>query len=246
MEKFAYAEVFKNEENHWWFIGTRNIIFTQIDKYIGKTNNLKILDIGCGTGIVIKRMEKYGKVVGIDMSDESLGFCKVRGIKSVIKADATNLPFDDNTFDLITALDVIEHIKNEDLVISEISRVLKNNGKVIATVPAFNFLWSDHDIVSHHFRRYSIGNIKHRFLKNNFTILKASYYNLILFPFIVIIRLLKKLFKKLIKYNKKETDISYLPRPINQILIFILNMEAIILKKINLPFGVSIILVLQK
>ncbi len=246
MEKFAYEEMFENEENYWWFVGTRNIIFTQINKFIGKNNNLTILDIGCGTGIVIKRLEKYGKVFGIDTSDESIGFCKKRGIKSAIKADAANLPFNDNTFDLITVLDVLEHIKNEEIAISEIYRVLKNNGKVIVTVPSYNFLWSDHDIVSHHFRRYRIGNVRYKFLKNNFTILKASYYNMILFPFIAIIRLFKNLFKKLIRYNKKGTDISNLPRALNQVLLFLLNIEASILRKVTLPVGVSILLVLQK
>lgn len=246
MEKYTYEEMYINEDDYWWFVGTRNIIFTQIGKFIGNKNNLTILDIGCGTGIVIKRLEEYGNVFGIDISSEAISFCRKRGIKNIIKADTTNLPFNDNTFDLITVLDVLEHIKHEGVAISEIYRVLKKNGKAIVTVPAFNFLWSDHDIALHHFRRYNIRNIKYKFLKNNFIVLNASYYNMILFPFIVIIRSLKKIFKKSKKYKEKRTDILHLPRIINQVLIFLLNIEAIILRKVTFPVGVSIFLFLQK
>lgn len=246
MEEYTFEEMYKNENNYWWFVGTRNIIFSQINKFFGNNNDLKILDIGCGTGIVIKRLEKYGNVFGMDISDKAISFCNKRGIKNIIKANAIKLPFNNNTFDLITILDVLEHIENEEAAISETYRVLKSNGVAVITVPAFCFLWSDHDIALHHFRRYGIRDIKNKLLKNNFKILFASHYNMFLFLPIAFIRLVNNIFKKSKNVSEKKTDISHLPKIINQALMFLLNTEAKLLKKIVFPAGVSIILVLQK
>ena len=199
MEEFTYKEIFNNEESHWWFIGTRNIIFSQIDKYIDNNKDLKILDVGCGTGIVIKRLELYGNTFGIDISKKAVEFCKIRDIENVFKADATKIPFSNSSFDLVVCLDVLEHVKHDNNAISEIYRILKPDGIALLTIPAFNFLWSIHDEAFHHFRRYSIKEIKNKILKYNFNILKVSYFNFFFFIPIYSFRILKKIYFKIKK-----------------------------------------------
>jgi len=246
MEEFTYKEIFDSEENHWWFVGTRNIFFSQIDKYVNKNNKIRILDIGCGTGIVIKRLEKYGYTFGIDISEDAIRFCRKRGLENIIKAEATQIPFNNNAFNLITIFDVLEHIKFDSIAISEVYRVLKKDGIAIVSVPANKFLWSCHDEVLHHYRRYSKEEIKGKILKCNFKILKISYYNFFLFTFIFIFRLFKKVFYKIKKEKAVKTDIICVPKFINSFLIFILNIECKIISKINIPFGVSILAVIRK
>ena len=246
MEEFALKEIFKNEESHWWFVGTRNIVFSQIDRYFNKNKGLKILDVGCGTGIVIKRLEKYGDTFGIDISNKAIEFCKKRNIKNILKANAIKIPFSNDNFNLVVSLDVLEHIKHDNNSISEIYRVLKKDGIALLTVPAFNFLWSNHDEALHHFRRYSIKEIKNKILKYDFDLIKISYYNFFFFLPILIFRILKKIYNKKGKEKKRKTDVINTPRIVNKLFTFILNVEAKILNKLNLPFGVSILVIIKK
>ncbi|MDD3461617.1 MAG: class I SAM-dependent methyltransferase [Mesotoga sp.] len=242
MEKITYEQLYLNEESHWWFIGTRNIIFDFIAQNIKNKQNIKILDIGCGTGIVLKKLEKIGACYGIDISEEAILFCKKRKLKNVYKANAENLPFINESFDLITVLDVLEHIKNPQNVLNEINRILKNDGIAIITVPAFKFLWSSHDKMLHHITRYDKSELFKVLKTCNFNISRISYYNFFLFPIIAGIRISKKLFK----IDSKTTDVKKTGKIFNDILISILNFESKILKKFNLPFGVSIIAIIKK
>jgi len=246
MDKNVYEEFFLKEETFWWFKGTRKIIFSLLDNYLNNSRPT-ILDIGCGTGIVAKELEKYGTVYGVDKSRIAVDYCRKRGLDNIIESNAVSLPFEDAAFDLILCLDVLEHISNEEDAVSEILRVLKKDGLVIVNVPAFNLLWSEHDEAVNHCRRYGMSSIKKLFKKFDFSVLRSSYYNTILFPLIALIRIGKRTIKKFInKNNTQKTDISNLPGFINNILLAIMNIEKIILKRFTLPFGLSIFLILQK
>jgi len=246
MEEFAYKEIFLNEEKYWWFLGTRNLIFSQIELFLNENRDLKILDVGCGTGIVIEKLKKYGEVFGLDKSDSAIEFCKKRGLQNIVSGYATELPFNNDTFNLVTALDVLEHIGEDNKALSEIKRVLKKDGIAIITVPAFDFLWSSHDIALHHFRRYKLENFRNNILNFNFKILKISYYNFFLFGFIFVFRLLKKIFTKPQRKEELKTDIINVNKYINRFLISIFKIESNLLKKVNFPFGVSIISIIKK
>lgn len=245
MEKHTYKEMYLNEENHWWFVGTRNILFSLINKFVVKNEKNKILDIGCGTGIVLKKLESYGNTFGVDISDEAISFCLKRGIKNIFKADILNLPFKNNYFNLITLFDVLEHVNKPSLALVEIYRILDLNGIVVLSVPAFKFLWSSHDKALHHITRFNIKELKD-LLSTNFEIIKISYFNFFLFPIIALVRFKKNIFKNIENKNNKQTDLRKTNNFFNKIFILILNLELKFLKKFNFPYGVSILAIIKK
>ena len=143
-------------------------------------------------------------------------------------------------------MDLLEHVSDDRLVLEEIYRVLRHKGIAVITVPAFRFLWSSHDNVLMHYRRYQQKELRNKLKNSKFTILKISYYNCFLFPIIAGIRLLKNLISKMIKNKSEETDITYVPKAINRLLVFVLKLEKSVLKHLDFPFGVSLISVVRK
>lgn len=240
-----YEKMYNLENTYWWFQGRKKIIFELMRKYVLlELNNPRILDSGCGTGLILTELNKYGFTIGLDISSKALSYCKDRGITKLIKAQVSNLPIKDNTCDVVVSLDLLEHIENDNEVLKEYHRVLKKDGFICLTVPAHPFLWSEHDEALHHFRRYTKKEFKATLLKNNFKIVRYSYVISFTFFPIVIYRFLSKILKK--KNSQSKTHIIPLPKNINQFLIFILKIEAFLLKFINLPIGVSLICIAKK
>jgi len=241
-----YQKMYELEEKHWWFKGKRKIVFNWL---VDLQHQHKILDVGCGTGInliYLKRRANF--VIGIDSSKEAIDFCKLRGHKTLCQADILSLPLKDNSIDIILALDVLEHIDNDELAISELHRVLKPKGKLFITVPAFKFLWSKHDEIHHHYRRYTKIELVNKIKKYNFSIPKSSYTNMFIFPIVFAVRGYKNVIVKLRKdntyqYSSDLVEVGYL---INQILTYLYTIEAKILKIINLPFGTSLFCICVK
>jgi ubiquinone/menaquinone biosynthesis C-methylase UbiE len=241
-------KIYNIEKKNWWFTAHRQLVFQFFKGLNFIKNPPKILDLGCGSGVTIEMLKPFAEIIGIDISSESVKHVKSLGFKAV-KADAQKIPFSKNSFDLVLAMDIIEHTKNDRKTMSEIHRVLKPNGFCILTVPAFNFFWSNADIIGRHYRRYSKKMIKN--LTKNFTIRKITFWNFSLFLPILIIRKFNKVFKRYKKSNFLfdviMTDIPKLPSFINKILLFILKFEnKIIEKNFYLPWGVSLVCILEK
>jgi len=239
MEKDAYKQTYEAEENHWWFKGIRNIIFSILNKYI-KENNLKILDAGCGTGILLTKLKKFGETTGIDISDNALEFCKQRGLTDLHKGTIENLPFQENTFDLVTSIDVIYHkeVQSDLKALQEINRVLKKDGLALIQVAAYNFMYSNHDKFVHTQRRYKKQEIKNKLEQAGFKIEKLTYANTILFPLALI--------KRLTEHKDSKSELKPLSNGINNFLANILTLESKIIENVNLPFGLSIIALARK
>lgn len=241
MEAAEYEKMYDSEEDNWWFQGRRELILDILKKInldICK-DRADILDVGCGTGINLKSFERFGDVVGIDFSIEALRFCKSRGVGPLASASADKLPFKNCSFDIVCALDVLEHIEDDVAALCEISRVLKDGGFLLITVPAFEFLWSNHDVALHHKRRYTKEIILSRLKSSGLSIMMCSYWNFFLFPLVAFIRLLRRN-----KAEEKSTDLENLPSYLNKILFYILKAErAIINKEFAFPMGVSIVCV---
>lgn len=242
MEVVEYEKMYKFEEKYWWWIGKREIVKSILVKL--KLNSTNILDVGCGTGFNLTYLEKYGNVIGLDFSENALNFCKLRKNKNLIQANAENIPFKNDVFSLIIILDLLEHL-NDNKTLKELHRILKTDGYLIITVPAFKFLCSKHDKALHHKRRYNKLQLKNVLESNNFVIKNISYWNFFLFLPIVITRLIKKNIH--IKYQEITTDVKKLPNIVNKFLTSILWVENYILSHgINLPFGISIVCVCKK
>lgn len=235
------------EKNHWWWEGRRQIL----RQSIGKKKGLKILDIGCGTGETLSFLDEYlpkPALYGVDSSPVAIKYAKRRGHKNILKVDAKKLPFENNTFDYILLLDVIEHIKNDTAVLIEAKRVLKNKGKIIITTPALQFIWSEHDRAQGHFRRYVRRRIRKIAESAKLSIKRISYFNFFLSPAIIGIRLLSRL-RPFRKFGKYDSDLNFNVAKktlANDILKLIFVNEIKLMNFINYPFGISIFSILQK
>jgi len=234
MEKQLYPILYKIEKKHWWFCSRRKIIGSFV-KNIAKPEVFSILDVGCSIGITMKYLEQYGKVEGVDASKDAVEYCRLQKL-SCCEGEATKLPFPDNSFDLVCALDLLEHIVNAKDGVDEFYRVLKNGGYLLITVPAFNSLWSDFDIVSHHFKRFTAKELKKLVEASNLSILKISYLNFFLFPCFLIFRFFK--------ISKIYSELSV--PPFNKVFEFIFSSEKTFLKYINFPWGSSIFVLARK
>ncbi len=237
-----YKKMSEREDTYWWHTGRMNIIDKQLAKLFKGEGELKILNIGCGTGGTIATLEKYGEVTNIDISDEALKFLKMKGYTGKIVKDH-RLPFKDGYFDLVIALDVLEHIEHDSQSLDEWRRVLKKNGKVFITVPAYNFLWSGHDTSLHHHRRYTRTHLNRDLNKSSFKKLKNSYMITFSFFLVVGFRFLYKLSGKKMTEN---TSYVNLPPFINALFDKLLRIEGTVLQSVNLPFGTSVLGIYEK
>jgi len=242
MEKEAYKKMFEDEGGHWWFRGRREIVANLIDKFRLRKPG-KILDIGSGTGYNLLWLSRYSSDIrGLEPSEEAIEFSNSRQkfniIKGVFPIDAPK-----DKFDLITMFDVLEHVDNDVEGLKKISELLAPGGIAVLTVPAFDYLWSEHDEILHHKRRYSIKQLKKIITDiDGLEMLKISYFNLFLFLPAFAVRLIKKIFN--LKTGK--ADDFHGGKIINFLLSAIFSAEKYLLRITDLPFGLSIVAVLKK
>jgi len=248
MEDDVYSEFLLLEQTHWWFTGRRKIFFTLINKFLNEQRTLKILDVGCGPGEMIEHLSSYGIVTASDLSIKALSFCVKRGYNRLFIGDGGILPIKNETFDFVTLFDTLEHVDDDVEVLRESNRVLKTNGMIIITLPAYNLLYSDNDRAAHHKRRYTVSEIKKKAILAKFDVLKATYINTLLFPPIFCILMLIKIKEFFFpQKNPDKTNISFaIPKLVNSILESIFCFESHLLKKISFPFGHSLVCLARK
>lgn len=235
------------EESHWWWVGRRQLL----KQLLNKVNPKKVLDIGCGTGetlTFVRSLYPKADLFGIDTSDVAIKFAKKRGHRNIVKATALKLPFPDNTFDTVLFLDVLEHIKSDAQALSESKRVLKPGGTIIITAPALQFIWSKHDTMQDHVRRYTRRRIRYLSQKIGLKIEFLSYFNFILSAPIIMIRLLSnlKFFNNLSEYDNGMNFEIARKSLVNNLLAAIFTTEIKLLEFINYPIGISVGTALKK
>lgn len=242
MQEHYYDEVYQNEANHWWYRVRRSMVKEILSSFVHRHREpIKILDVGCGTGLLLSELQAFGLAEGIDMSPRAIEYCKQRGLKVALQGDATALPYPDASFDAVTILDVLEHIKDDRATCTEILRVLKPGGIVIVMVPAFMFLWGITDTLSQHFRRYTRKEIQGKLKETGFKVQRATYFNTLLFPMIALVRLTVRFLKIPV------TSESQMGKSLGNFLFYqIFRLEPFLLRFINFPFGVSILLIAIK
>ena len=243
MQQHTYSIMYEVEGKHWWFAGRRRIITGFVEKACRDLGNLRprILDVGCGTGANLQMLAQFGAAEGVDVSTEALDFCRARGVAKVKQGAAENLPFADASFDLVTGLDVVEHLDDDIAGLSEMRRVLRTDGRAVLFVPAFMFLWGVQDDISNHRRRYTLLELKQKLRSAGLTVERASYANITFFVPILIGRGLMRL-TGLRPASENNITIGAL----NGLLGRILGAESWWLRRMNFPFGVSIICVARK
>lgn len=244
MLKKEYKNIFENEDTHFYYVGCHNIIISQIKKFLpSKKGSLKILDAGCGTGILAKKLTVFGQVYGIDISKEALKFAKMRGVK-IKKTSLTKTGFLNNSFDIIVSIDVLYHkwIDDDYLVVKELIRILKPGGILLLKLPAHEFLRGSHDLVVYTQKRYSLKDFNSLFKNYNVKLLKRTYIASFLFPFV----LFNVIWEKTTNRIQARSSIRKVLPPINKLLIYVFHLENLLLNFMNIPFGISILAIAKK
>jgi SAM-dependent methyltransferase len=243
MEQHTYSIMYKVEGKHWWFVGRRRIIAGFVEKVcrdLGKAQP-RILDVGCGTGANLQMLGRFGAAEGVDVSTDALDFCRARGLAEVKQGAAESLPFTDASFDLVTGLDVVEHLDDDVAGLREIRRVLRPDGRAVLFVPAFMFLWGVQDDISHHRRRYTLTELKQKLREAGLTVERASYANITFFVPILIGRVMMR-----VTGLRPASENNITIGALNGLLGRILGAESRWLRYMTFPFGVSIICVARR
>jgi SAM-dependent methyltransferase len=252
MQQHTYSIMYQVEGTHWWFVGRRRIIesfLTPLCRSLKTRHDLtsqsvdsspdraiKILDIGCGTGANLEMLSRFGDAEGVDVSVDALAFCRERGLGNVRQGEAERLPWKDGSFDLVTGLDVVEHLDDDAAGLREMRRVLRPGGYAFVFVPAFMFLWGVQDDISNHRRRYTLKSLLQTVREAGFEIERATYANISFFLPVLLGRLLMRLTGI---RPASENNINI--KSLNGLFGRIFGAESSILRLVNLPFGVSAI-----
>ena len=239
MDTAEFDKMFEVEETNWWYRGRRALVTKWVERHFRRMGRpLQILDIACATGMSFRFLSKYGAIRGIDISNETIRLCKTRGIDRIVQCDAMKLPFRDGTFDVVLALDALEHFPDDELAIREIRRVARDGALILVTVPAFMFLWSPHDVAYHHFRRYTRGELGGKLREGGLHLRKLSYYSMSVLPPVFAMRKLRGLSQG---DGPAHSDFFLkLPSPIESLLYGIMRSEIGLMDAVSLPFGVSL------
>lgn len=242
------------EDRHAWFAGRTRAIQKYLDAELGPWQPgqpRKILDIGSGAGNMAHHLAHYGQVIGLDPNPRPLAVAGLRGLVA-LQGSGDLLPFADHEFDLVALLDTIEHIPDEFGVLEEVWRVLKPGGKVLITVPAFQWLWSYNDEINAHQRRYTASELGQKLEMAGFQVKRLSYNNFFLFPLVAGLRLLRPYQPQLESPHLTEDEKVYqvemepIPEPANTILHGVGWLEAELIQRVSLPVGVSVLCVAEK
>lgn len=246
MQDIEYKKMYELEDSYWWYVGRRAVIRSVIKHYCVINGGI-IVDVGCGTGTNLGLLGEFSKtVIGLDTAPQAIAYCAARGFRNTKLIDnSSQLPFQDGSVELVTLLDVLEHVENESKTLSEVWRILNRGGTLLLTLPAYQFLWSEHDIALHHFRRYTASRIRELLEKNGFSIVKCSYVIVSQFPIILAYRIVKGILNIFIPATPKTSHVR-LPFFLNNFFIFLLQIESKLIHRINFPFGTSIIVVAKK
>lgn len=231
------------EDRYWWFVGRRRMVRGLIRRYAPKRDRLRVLDAGCGTGGTLAALEGIGELCGCDVSEEALGMCRLRGLDSLHCCPVERLDFEDESFDVVISCDVLEHVPDGAQGMVEMARVLRPGGVCVITVPAHQWLWSEHDEALHHLRRYESRQLRRLAEEAGLRVEKLSEAVALALPGIVAYRALRRLRGD---GGRPKTSLVRLPGPLNRALIWLLDLENLLLRYCRLPLGASLVMVARK
>ena len=242
MDASLYQQMRELEDRHWWFEGRRAIVASQLQAS-SLPHDSKILDLGCGTGGNLTMLSKFGEVLGVELDEQAAQMARERGVAPVIRGKLPDaLPLAEASFDCVTLLDVLEHIDDDRGTLAAVNKLLAPGGQVIITVPAFPFLWGPHDEAHHHQRRYRAKQLRGLLQSAGFEITTLSYCNAWLFPVVALVRLVRKCLPK----GSAGTELALPSAPLNALLAMLFASERHLLRRMKLPFGISLLAVAKK
>jgi len=249
--KFQQYKLHCNLGKRFWYFTSKTNLIRQVIKKSDSANltPLYILDVGCGTGANLQMLSGFGKSFGLDNSLAALYFCKKNNISNLIIGNVTeDLPFRDEQFDLVCAIDLLEHLQEETQALREMRRILKRGASLIITVPAYKLLWSEHDLSAGHMRRYSKENLIEKLNSSGFLIKRCTYFNCFAFlPTFFFRKIIRQFLEGGNHNDRLRLDFEFkIPQVINIFFSWFSRLEVLLLKYINFPFGVSLICICKK
>jgi SAM-dependent methyltransferase len=248
-----FADLYALEEGFWWFVGMRGVTAALLDPFCPPGAARRVLDAGCGTGVNLEWLRRYGggaEVFGVDVEQTALDFCRGRGRRALARASVTELPFEDESFDLVTSFDVLVQLPGEgadERAMREMFRVLRPGGLAFVRAAAYEWMKSGHDAALQTQRRYGLGELRRRLERAGLRTLRATYANSLLLPVAAVRRLLLKP----VGLADRGSDVRPLPAGmdwLNRALTRVLLNEARLLARpgARLPAGLSAICVVEK
>jgi SAM-dependent methyltransferase len=232
MDEAAYGQLFDVEERHWWFRGRRAVIAALLERGGAKTDR-RFLDIGCGTGRNLAEFARGDTAVGVEFSHAAVELARGRGL-DCRQGVAEKLPFEDGSFDVVTAFDVLEHLSDDRAALREARRVAARGAVLVATVPAYRWLWSQHDVTHNHFRRYTRPQLVAAAASAGWHLELATYFNAVLLPPIAAVRVFRR-------DGAARSDYNLTGGALDRLLAVPMETEArLIARGVRLPAGVSV------
>ncbi|HEX6454971.1 MAG TPA: class I SAM-dependent methyltransferase [Solirubrobacterales bacterium] len=238
MKESAYREHFEAEDRHWWYRGRWAVVEALLSR-VQLPSQPRILDAGCGTGGNLQKFGRLGVATGVEPSQEGVRFCRERGLERVHQAGLEKLPFDDGSFDLVAATDVVEHVAAEGQALRELLRVTAPGGIMLLTVPAYMWLWSEEDVNLHHHRRYTRRRLRQAVTAAGWEPLFSTYFNTLLLPPIALAKKLRR--------SSNGADLDRTPASLDGPLSLPMRIEARLIRAgVRLPGGVSVGIVCRR
>jgi SAM-dependent methyltransferase len=235
MEDVAYSEMYEQEDRHWWFRGRREVIKALLEKAV-LPSRPRMLDAGCGTGRNLIEFGESETSSGVDPSPDAVEFCLQRGLQNVKCGSLESLPFEPGVFDLLLACDVLEHVADDSLALRELRRVADKGAYLVITVPAYQWMWSEHDVQLHHLRRYTMRALSRTVTGSGWKLIHTTYFNSLLLPFVAGARVVSRGARR-----QGHTDLDRTPEKVNDALVLPFKIEAALVRRgTRFPAGVSI------
>ena len=238
MEDSYESDTLAVEDRHWWYRGRRRIVLDVVES-LPLSQPPRILDAGCGSGRNLMELARFGSAVGLEPSERGAEVARARGVGEVAQAGIDAMPFDDASFDLITCLDVLEHIEDDRRALVELRRVVRPTGLLLITVPAYPRLWSSHDELNRHCRRYTRRELVGRAVDAGWRPVRTTHFNALLLPVAAAWRLAERLRPS---PPAPTSELVRTPTSLNWLLEQPLRAEAALLRSgRRIPAGLSLV-----
>jgi SAM-dependent methyltransferase len=243
MDRDYELQTHRAEDRHWWYRGRRNVLERVIDD-LQLPQQARILDAGCGSGRNMVDLAHHGSVTGIELSQMSVQLARERDSGEVVEGSVLEMPFADSSFELAASLDVIEHLQDDLTALSELRRVVAPGGALLVTVPAYQWLWSGHDEINHHHRRYTRSSLLQVAQQAGWEPVRTTYFNSLLLPAAITLRVLDRFSSS--KTTESSLDLWVPPTAFNWLLERPLALEAAMISRGGrIPAGLSLLAVFR-